>query len=136
MWIQCQRHLICNNTYADLKEKIFKNRHEYRKKCKHMIVLIFNLLLSVIIKNMLISDISCTVKGFYLYFVTEYIQKIPTYLKPQGTLGGCQFSASQSDFCPNINQLIKKIKSYLEFKFECNYHLIFIVKIKICIRQY
>lgn len=98
MWIQCQRHLICNNTYADLKEKIFKNRHEYRKKCKHMIVLIFNLLLSVIIKNMLISDISCTVKGFYLYFVTEYIQKIPTYLKPQGTLGGCQFSASQSEF--------------------------------------
>lgn len=59
-----------------------------------------------------------------------------TYLKQQGTLGGCQFSASQSDFCPNINQLIKKIKSYLEFKFECNYHLIFIVKIKICIRQY
>ncbi len=45
------------------------------------------------IKNMLISDISCTAKGFYLFFVTEYIQKIP-----QGTLGGCQFSASQSEF--------------------------------------
>lgn len=63
-----------------------------------MIVLIYNLLLSVIIKNMLISDISCTAKGFYLYFVTDYIQKIPTYLKPQGTLDGCQFSASQSEF--------------------------------------